>query len=196
MKETIPVADKAATMTSIQIAEVTNKRHTNVLRAIRSMEPAWEKVNGLKFELVEYIDSKGERRPCYSLTKTECLYIATKFNDEARARLILRWEQLENEKVLPAETLRVVEQLNQALETSRETIERLKRTIDDKSRAIAELERMASLLDPDHKAFTSSADFQFVTDCMLRLCRLELIKAERVGNLELRVAALEKGGAL
>jgi hypothetical protein len=24
------------------------------------------------------------------LTKTECLYIATKFNDEARARLVLR----------------------------------------------------------------------------------------------------------
>ncbi len=24
---------------------------------------------------------------CYLLTKTECLYIATKFNDEARAKL-------------------------------------------------------------------------------------------------------------
>gem|GEM_PF-3015294 len=33
--------------------------------------------------------------PCYMLTKTECLYIATKFNDEARARLVLRWQQLE-----------------------------------------------------------------------------------------------------
>ena len=33
--------------------------------------------------------------PCYSLTKTECLYIATKFNDEARAKLVLRWQELE-----------------------------------------------------------------------------------------------------
>ena len=33
--------------------------------------------------------------PCYVLTKTECLYIATKFNDEARARLVLRWQELE-----------------------------------------------------------------------------------------------------
>ena len=33
--------------------------------------------------------------PCYQLTKTECLYIATKFNDEARAKLVLRWEELE-----------------------------------------------------------------------------------------------------
>jgi hypothetical protein len=27
------------------------------------MEPAWEKVNGLKFQLVEYKDAKGELRP-------------------------------------------------------------------------------------------------------------------------------------
>ena len=33
-----------------------------VLRAIRNMEPAWEKVNGRKFALVEYKDAKGERR--------------------------------------------------------------------------------------------------------------------------------------
>ena len=42
---------------------------------------------------------KGELRPCYQLTKTECLYIATKFNDEARARLVLRWEELEKAEV-------------------------------------------------------------------------------------------------
>ena len=37
--------------------------------------------------------------PCYQLTKTECLYIATKFNDEARAKLVLRWEELERADV-------------------------------------------------------------------------------------------------
>ena len=82
-------------MTSIKIAEVTGKQHKDVMRAIRNMEPAWEKVNGRKFALVEYRDKKGELRPCYPLTKTECLYIATKFNDEARAKLVLRWEHLE-----------------------------------------------------------------------------------------------------
>ncbi len=57
-------------MTSIEIAEVTGKPHNDVLKAIRK-----------------------------SLTKTECLYIATKFNDEARAKLVLRWEQLERENL-------------------------------------------------------------------------------------------------
>lgn len=84
------------TMTSLQIAKIGNKRHKDVMRSIRNMEEAWYKVNGRKFALVEYTDEKGEKRPCYNLTKEECLYIATKFNDEARAKLVLRWMELES----------------------------------------------------------------------------------------------------
>ena len=90
-------------MTSIEIAEVTGKPHNDVLKAIRKMEPAWEKVHEGKFSLKQRTiqTSNGATRqvPYYSLTKTECLYIATKFNDEARAKLVLRWEQLERERI-------------------------------------------------------------------------------------------------
>ena len=81
------------TMTSLEIAELTGKQHNHLMRDIRNMEPAWEKIAGLKFELGSYEDANGQLRPCYQLTKTECLYIATKFNDEARAKLVLndRW---------------------------------------------------------------------------------------------------------
>ena len=89
----------AGRMTSLEIAEVTGKPHNDVLKAIRKMEQAWVKVNGGNFSLVDYTDSKGELRPCYSLSKTECLYIATKFNDEARAKLVIRWQQLEQERI-------------------------------------------------------------------------------------------------
>lgn len=92
---------KNKTMSSLEIAETTGKPHNDVLKAIRAMEPAWVKVNGGNFSLVEYRDSKGEMRPCYQLTKLECIYIATKFNDEARAKLILRWESLETGKAEP-----------------------------------------------------------------------------------------------
>ena len=90
----------AQSMTSLEIAQVTGKMHKDVMKAIRNMEPAWLKVNGRNFALVDYKDSKGELRPCYSLTKTECLYIATKFNDEARAKLVIRWQQLEKERLM------------------------------------------------------------------------------------------------
>jgi len=85
-------------MTSLEIAELTGKQHKNIMQAIRNMEPAWEKITGLKFQLSTYKDSTGRSLPCYQLTKTECLYIATKFNDEARAKLVLRWQELEGEK--------------------------------------------------------------------------------------------------
>ena len=88
-------------MTSLEIAELTGKQHKDVLKAIRNMEPAWENVCGRNFALTSRIihqPNGGTREiPCYSLTKTECLYIATKFNDEARARLVIRWEELERE---------------------------------------------------------------------------------------------------
>ena len=90
-------------MTSIEIAKLTGKPHNDVLKAIRAMEPAWEKVCQGKFSLKQRTiqTSNGATRqvPYYSLTKTECLYIATKFNDEARAKLVLRWEQLERENL-------------------------------------------------------------------------------------------------
>jgi transcriptional regulator with XRE-family HTH domain len=67
----------------------------DLLRSIRSMEPAWAKVSQSKFALANYLDEQGKIRPMYELTKRECLYIATKFNDEARAKLVIRWEELE-----------------------------------------------------------------------------------------------------
>ena len=86
-------------MTSLEIAELTGKQHKHLMEAIRKMEPAWEKIHGSKFRLmfreVNIGNGAVRRDPCYSLTKTECLYIATKFNDEARAKLVLRWEELE-----------------------------------------------------------------------------------------------------
>lgn len=87
------------TMSSREIAQIAGRPHNDVLKSIRRMEKAWIKVNGGNFSLVKYKDPKGEMRPEYQLTKTECLYIATKFNDEARARLVLRWEALENERL-------------------------------------------------------------------------------------------------
>lgn len=90
-------------MTSLEIAELTGKQHKNLMRDIRNMEPAWVKVQGLKFELSSrtyQLPNGGTKEvPCYVLTKTECLYIATKFNDEARAKLVLRWQELEMEEV-------------------------------------------------------------------------------------------------
>ena len=78
-------------MTSIEIAEVTGKQHKDVMRAIRNMEPAWEKIcgrkfaltsrtisqpnggtrkiTGLKFQLSTYKDPTGRTLLCYTITE-------------------------------------------------------------------------------------------------------------------------------
>jgi len=90
-------------ITSLDIARLTGKEHKNVLRDIRNMEPAWEKLHQLKFEQMqirEKLPNNGYRfRRVYALTKLECLYIATKYDDVSRAKLVLRWEELERTNV-------------------------------------------------------------------------------------------------
>lgn len=131
------------TMSSLEIAELTERNHKDVMRSIREMEPAWVKINRRNFALVEYRDAKGEMRPMYQLTKTECLYVATKFNDEARAKLVIRWEELEKKKlhgfVIPGsfsqalmlaakQQEQIEEQKKQILEMNAEIVEMKKKT--------------------------------------------------------------------
>lgn len=107
-------------MTSLQIAEITGKAHADVMKAIRKMETAWSKINEGNFSLVEYKDKKGETRPCYSLNKEECLYIATKFNDEARAKLIKRWKELEEQHQKPSVPQNYLEALKSLVKSEEE----------------------------------------------------------------------------
>lgn len=145
---------KNETMTSLEIADVTGRNHKDVMRSIREMEEAWVKVNGRKFALVEYKDAKGEMRPCYSLSKTECLYIATKFNDEARAKLILRWEELETKEVslikVPAtfaEALRLAADQAEKLEAQEKMLEASSKEIVELSGTIANMQPKVTYVD-------------------------------------------------
>jgi Rha family phage regulatory protein len=82
-------------MTSMDLANVVGIRHKNMLRDLREMSESWEKVTGLKFELSEYKDSTGRILPAYNLSKPEILFIASKYNDELRAKIIMRFIELE-----------------------------------------------------------------------------------------------------
>ena len=86
-------------ITSIEIATLIGKPHNDLMKAIRKMEPAWELEHQGKFsqmQIRESLPNGGYRmRPCYLLNKMESLFIATKFNDVARAKLVLRWAELE-----------------------------------------------------------------------------------------------------
>lgn len=81
------------TMTSLQIAEVTGKRHDAILRDIRNL--LGQGVDAHNFVESIYKDANQRDRPCYELTKKGSLILASGYNAKLREKIINRWEELE-----------------------------------------------------------------------------------------------------
>lgn len=148
---------KTDTMSSLQIAEITGKPHNDVMKAIRKMESAWEKISQGKFSLTfrQVAQPNGGVReiPCYELTKTECLYIATKFNDEARAKLVLRWQELElaNQPKVPTsfrEALLLAAEQQGRIEEQQKEIDRQSLQITAQNATIKEQSKTIDMMKP------------------------------------------------
>lgn len=84
----------AITMTSREIAELTGKRHDNVMRDIEKMLDELG-LDHLSFEGV-YLAGNGEQRPLFSLPRRECLILVSGYSVEMRAKIIDRWQELED----------------------------------------------------------------------------------------------------
>lgn len=82
-------------MTSLQVAEVTGRQHSNVMRDIRNLLEQLDDKAQFSFELGVYRDANGQNRPCYTLTKKDCLLLASGYDANLRAKIINRWETLE-----------------------------------------------------------------------------------------------------
>jgi len=73
---------------SREVAEIIGKRHDNLLRDIAGYIKTMRKSNALNFEVVRfflessYLDTKGETRPCYLLSKMGCEMVANKLTGE------------------------------------------------------------------------------------------------------------------
>ena len=114
--DVLPAA--AGGMSSVAIAQVTGKRHRDVLRDIRALLE--QGVNERNFAPVEYTDAKGEKRPCYQLSRKGCLILASGYNALLREKIIDRLEELELErqKTLPSEAFAALEERVKMLEAS------------------------------------------------------------------------------
>lgn len=72
--------------TSTKVADAFNKRHGNIVRSLESLECS-EKFNRLNFELVEYLDKKGESRKSYAMTKDGFVFLVMGFTGKKAAAI-------------------------------------------------------------------------------------------------------------
>ena len=71
--------------TSRQISEVFSKQHSHVLRKIQTLDCS-EEFNRLNFELVDYIDSKGQSRKEFQITRDGFTMLAMGFTGKKAAQ--------------------------------------------------------------------------------------------------------------
>ena len=124
------------TMSSLEIAELTGKRHDAILRDIRNLLS--QGVAAHNFVETSYKDKSNRNSPCYNLTKKGCLILASGYDAKLRERIIDRWEELETEKrnggfqvptsfkealLLAAHQQELIEQQQRQIEQKQETIE-------------------------------------------------------------------------
>lgn len=98
--ETIPESCRGVPfMTSLEIAEMTGKRHADVMRDIgRELAKIGE--DERKFASV-YLGGNGERRPCFTLPGEYLLFIASAYDAKLRMQIIRHWSALNNGTAQP-----------------------------------------------------------------------------------------------
>lgn len=110
------------TMSSIEIAELTGKRHDNVVRDIKAMfEQLGDSEGLLKSEDTYVNPQNGQKYKCYSLPKEETICLIAGYNAQVRMRIIKRWQELE-EKQTPATPKTYIEALEKLLESEKEKL--------------------------------------------------------------------------
>lgn len=126
---------EALTMSSREIAELTEKEHAHVMRDIRAMLEVLKKDASI-FGAI-YHDAYGREQACFDLPKRETYILITGYSVTMRAKIIDRWQELEAQvKTLQAEAY---EKSFDKLDRSMRAIERISTTLDYTSDRVFEV---------------------------------------------------------
>ncbi|MCM8526958.1 MAG: Rha family transcriptional regulator, partial [Lentisphaeraceae bacterium] len=120
MNEIAKLNNSCIAMTTKEIADLTSKRHDNIIRDTEKMFSELE-INALKFEAV-YTDAKNEKRKCYILPKDLTLTLVSGYNIKMRKAIIDRWTELEKKQTLSIANMSRLELLEMAVEQEKKVI--------------------------------------------------------------------------
>lgn len=144
-------------MTSLEISEVTGKKHSHVMRDIRNLLS--QGVAESNFGLGSYTDTNGQERPLFNLTPKGCLILASGYDAVLRERIIDRLEVLESEK--KSIGYQIPKTFSEALMLAAmqaEQLENAQKQIEQKDKAITKLQPKADFADAAFQAENSKVD--------------------------------------
>jgi phage regulator Rha-like protein len=169
------------TMSSLEIAKLTEKEHFNVMRDIRKILEEVQ-IDAIIFEGV-YKGGNGEERPCFNLPRRECDLIIAGYSAKYRLAIIDRWHELEA-KQKPMTQLQMIAKMaleqdaaNQRLTAVETAVARL--TGDSKYMAILAWSKINHLEIPTSKA--AAMGKQATAHCKLKNIEVGTVKDERYG---------------
>jgi phage antirepressor YoqD-like protein len=164
----IQILDNTQTMSSREIADLTNKRHDNVMQVCRSL-----KSEGVCPEIQEtpYTNEQnGQQYMQYVLTKRDSLVLVARLSPEFTARIVDRWQELEakNAQVFHIPTtlsgaLRLAAQQAEQIESQQLLIEQQKPAVDFleryvEARSTKSLREVAKVLGIKERQFIQSLE--------------------------------------
>lgn len=85
--------NEVLTMSSLEIAELTEKQHKHVIADIRKLCFSLD-IDSAEFS-AQYKDQSGKANRSFELPKRECLILISGYNVKLRASIIDRWQELE-----------------------------------------------------------------------------------------------------
>ena len=116
----LALVNDVKTMSSIEIAELTGKRHDNVMRDARTMlTQLYDEWGVLDFEGTYTNAQNGQQYQCFNLPKEETLCLVAGYNVKVRMAIIKRWQELEEQASkpkLPANYLEALQALTVEVE--------------------------------------------------------------------------------
>ena len=121
LEAAIVTLDNILTMSSVEIAELTGKRHDNVMRDIKLMLEELG-IGLLKFEETS-LDVQGKQRKIYALPKRECLILVSGYSIKLRAVIVDRWQELEAQASKPRAPTTFLEAMELVVSTERARLE-------------------------------------------------------------------------
>ena len=116
------------TMTSREIAELTGKRHDNVMADCRTLAAFYAQTyspekSGEWVKSSTYTDSTGRALPCFDLSKQASLDLVTGYSLAHRHAVNVRWQELEAAQAKPPAQLSRMEILELAMQAEQGRIE-------------------------------------------------------------------------